>query len=81
MLQAEHILSAAASPWQPRALRSRQGDDFGRRLGGPPGVWHERRPRLKGAGEVAHEKTVAGWLPYTGRRAQAPYPRVPAVTR
>ena len=80
MLQAERSLSAAARPRWAAALRSRERDARGR-PGGPPGVWQERRPPLNEAGVVVHEKTVAKWRPYTGRRRQAPDPRVPAVSR
>ena len=63
MLQAERALSAAARPQRAAALRSRERDTLGRRPGGPPGVRQERRPPLKGAGVVVHEKAVAQWQP------------------
>ena len=81
MLQAERALSAPARPRRAAELQSRERDALGRGPGGPPGVREERRPPLKGARVVIHEKTDARWRPYMGRRPQVPDPRVPAVSR
>ena len=58
----------------------------GRSWAAPGGAsWHmvgaAPPPPLEGAGVVVHEKTVAQRQPHMGRRPQAPYLCVPAVSR